>query len=81
MVFPGKGMNLEASAKSIILGFVLVSLLAVLLPTLVTALIDMTVSLFNGTVFAPIFGADGLVIYGLLSIGVITFLFNIFKSK
>lgn len=76
MVFNTSGISLEKVVVGAVLGYVAVVLLNSLVPLVIDALINMTTTVFGGTVFAPIF-ANGLVWYGLLLIAVITFGFKL----
>ena len=81
MVFTGKGMNIEATTENLILGFLLVSLLAALMPTIVDKIVEFTSVLFNETILAPVFGPDGLVVYALVGLAIISLLFKMFGTK
>jgi hypothetical protein len=71
MVF-GKAPDMTKQLDNIIMGFVGIVILFALLPTIVETLVDGSASVFNETVFAPIF-ANGLVWYGFLIVGLLAY--------
>lgn len=79
MVF-GKTQNVSQMTSNIVLGIVGILVLAALLPTAVSSLINLTTSVFAGTVFEPIF-SGGLVVYGVLTVGMIALIFKLFSNK
>ena len=80
MVFSNSGLNPQKLVTNIVLGIVAVLILGALLPVAVDSLINMTTSIFAGTVFEPVF-ANGLVIYGILTAGVVALIFKMLGTK
>lgn len=81
MVFKGTGISIEDLTKNVVLASVLIGIMVALVPTLLTSLVSFLVTVFNETALSGVFTSDGLIVYGLFAVAIITWLFKFMGSK